>query len=243
MKRMATTPVLLVILDGFGYREDCDDNAICQARKPHWNMLWQTCPHTTIDASEKWVGLPKDQMGNSEVGHMNIGAGRVVYQDYTKIEHAIETGEFQANPVLASAVETGRMCALHVLGLVSPGGVHSHESQIHALLAMAAKAGVKNLYVHAFLDGRDTPPKSAAASLAALEKVYREIGAGRTASICGRYYAMDRDQRWERVEKAYDLIVAGEGEFSAASALEGLEAAYARGESDEFVKATAIVPQ
>jgi 2,3-bisphosphoglycerate-independent phosphoglycerate mutase len=238
---MPTTPVLLVILDGFGYREECDDNAICQARKPHWNVLWQTCPHTTIDASEKWVGLPKGQMGNSEVGHMNIGAGRVVYQDYTKIERAIETGEFETNPALSKAVETGRQSALHVLGLVSPGGVHSHESQIHALLATAARRGVTNLYVHAFLDGRDTAPRSADASLAALEKVYAEIGAGRTVSICGRYYAMDRDKRWERARKVYDLLTLGRGEFSAASAREGLAAAYARGESDEFVKATAVV--
>ncbi|HEX2830361.1 MAG TPA: 2,3-bisphosphoglycerate-independent phosphoglycerate mutase [Burkholderiales bacterium] len=239
---MGITPVLLIILDGFGYREDCDDNAICQARKPQWNFLWSTYPHTTIDASEKWVGLPAAQMGNSEVGHMNIGAGRVVYQDYTKIEHAIETGEFFDNPVLKQAVDTGRNGALHVLGLVSPGGVHSHESQIHALLDMAAKAGVKNLYVHAFLDGRDTPPKSAQPSLEALEAKYREIGAGRTASICGRYYAMDRDQRWERVSQAYELVVDGKGQYRSESAVAGLEAAYARGEADEFVKATAIVP-
>jgi 2,3-bisphosphoglycerate-independent phosphoglycerate mutase len=237
---MGITPALLIVLDGFGYREECDDNAICQARKPHWNFLWQTCPHTTIDASEKWVGLPRNQMGNSEVGHMNIGAGRVVFQDYTKIENAIETGEFLSNPALTRAIEVGRANALHVLGLVSPGGVHSHESQIHAIIRMAAKAGVKNLYVHAFLDGRDTPPRSAAPSLAALEKLYGELGAGRTASICGRYYAMDRDQRWERVGQAYDLITAGRSELRAASAAEGLSAAYARGESDEFVKATAI---
>ena len=238
---MAITPVLLVILDGFGYREECDDNAICQARKPHWNFLWQTYQHTTIDASEKWVGLPEDQMGNSEVGHMNIGAGRVVYQDYTKIEHAIETGEFARNPVLTKAIEVGKAHALHVLGLLSPGGVHSHESQIHALLDLAADAGVKNLYVHAFLDGRDTPPRSAAASLEALERKYAQLGTGRTASICGRYYAMDRDQRWDRVEQAYAVIAQGTGQFRAPSALEGLHAAYARGESDEFVKATAIV--
>jgi 2,3-bisphosphoglycerate-independent phosphoglycerate mutase len=240
---MDTTPVLLIVLDGFGYREECDANAICQARKPHWNFLWQTYPHTTIDASEKWVGLPEQQMGNSEVGHMNIGAGRVVYQDYTKIEHAIETGEFFENPVLKQAIEIGSRKALHVLGLVSPGGVHSHESQIHALLGMAARRGVKNLYVHAFLDGRDTPPKSAEPSLAALEKLYAELGTGRTASICGRYYAMDRDKRWERVKVAYDLITAGSAEFRAQSAIEGLQAAYARGESDEFVKPTAVVPQ
>ena len=239
---MGITPVLLIVLDGFGYREACDDNAICQARKPHWNFLWQTCPHTTIDASEKWVGLPRNQMGNSEVGHMNIGAGRVVFQDYTKIENAIETGEFFSNPALAKAVEIGRTNALHVLGLVSPGGVHSHESQIHAMIGMAAKAGVKNLYVHAFLDGRDTPPRSAEPSLIALDRLYGELGAGRTASVCGRYYAMDRDQRWDRVIQAYNLITSGVGEFRAPSAIAGLAAAYARGESDEFVKATVIAP-
>jgi 2,3-bisphosphoglycerate-independent phosphoglycerate mutase len=237
---MGITPVLLIILDGFGYREDCDDNAICQARKPQWNFLWRTCPHSTIDASEKWVGLPTHQMGNSEVGHMNIGAGRVVYQDYTKIEHAIETGEFFRNAVLSEAVEVGRKSALHVMGLVSPGGVHSHESQIHAMLNMAAHAGVKNLYVHAFLDGRDTPPRSAQPSLQGLEERYAALGVGRTVSICGRYYAMDRDHRWERVKQAYDVIVEGDGLYTAANPVEGLLAAYARGESDEFVKATAI---
>jgi 2,3-bisphosphoglycerate-independent phosphoglycerate mutase len=239
---MTVTPVLLIILDGFGYREECEDNAICQARKPHWNFLWEKYPHTTIDASEKWVGLPRDQMGNSEVGHMNIGAGRVVYQDYTKIENAIETGEFRNNPVLTKAIDVGRSAALHVLGLLSPGGVHSHESQIFAMVEMAARAGVKNLYLHAFLDGRDTPPKSAKTSLEAADAKFAALGAGRTASICGRYYAMDRDKRWERVSTAYDLLTAGRGEFAAASAVEALEAAYARGESDEFVKPTAIVP-
>jgi len=238
---MGITPVLLIVLDGFGYREECDDNAICQARKPHWNFLWKSHPHTTIDASEKWVGLPSKQMGNSEVGHMNIGAGRVVYQDYTKIENAIETGTFGENPALRRAVEVGKGSALHILGLLSPGGVHSHESQIHAMLAMAARGGVKNLYVHAFLDGRDTPPKSAEPSLAALEKVYGELGAGRTASLCGRYFAMDRDNRWDRVKLAYDLLAAGKSGFEARSALEGLQAAYERGESDEFVKPTAIL--
>jgi len=239
---MKVTSVLLIILDGFGHREDCDHNAICQARKPHWNFLWQTYPHTVIDASEKWVGLPKDQMGNSEVGHMNIGAGRVVYQDYTRIENAIETGEFFRNPALMKAVDAARAAgrALHILGLLSPGGVHSHESQIHALVEMAARAGVKDVRVHAFLDGRDTPPKSAEASLAALEKKCAGLGSGRIASICGRYYAMDRDHRWERVQSAYDLLTQGKADYRARTAVEGLRAAYARGESDEFVKATAI---
>ena len=239
---MKITPALLIVLDGFGYREACDDNAICQARKPHWNVLWKTCPHTIIDASEKWVGLPAQQMGNSEVGHMNIGAGRVVYQDYTKIEHAIETGEFATNPVLGTLIKTAGKGALHVLGLLSPGGVHSHESQIHALLDLAAKGGAKKIYVHAFLDGRDTPPQSAEASLKALEAKCRALGNAQIASICGRYFAMDRDQRWERVQTAYDLITSGESAHTAPDAVAGLQAAYARNETDEFVKATAIVP-
>jgi len=239
---MKVTPVLLIILDGFGHREECEHNAICQAHKPHWDFLWRTCPHTTIDASEKWVGLPKNQMGNSEVGHMNIGAGRVVYQDYTRIENAIETGEFSRNPVLAKAVQTARDAgrSLHLLGLLSPGGVHSHESQIHAMLRMAARAGVKEIRAHAFLDGRDTPPRSAEASLLGLERLCAELNAGRIASICGRYYAMDRDNRWERVRPAYDLLTQGKAAQRAGTAVEGLRAAYARGESDEFVHATAI---
>jgi len=240
---MKVTPVLLIILDGFGHREDCEFNAICQARKPHWNLLCNTCPHTTIDASEKWVGLPREQMGNSEVGHMNIGAGRVVYQDYTRIEHAMETGEFRRNPVLGQAVEIARAGGrtLHILGLLSPGGVHSHESQILALLDVAAEAGARTC-VHAFLDGRDTPPRSAEASLAALTAKCAALKTARIASICGRYYAMDRDQRWDRIRLAYDLVTQGKSDFRAVDAVTGLRAAYARGESDEFVKATAIVP-
>jgi 2,3-bisphosphoglycerate-independent phosphoglycerate mutase len=239
---MKVTPVLLVILDGFGYREECENNAICQARKPRWDALWSRYPHTTIDASEKWVGLPKNQMGNSEVGHMNIGAGRVVYQDYTRIEHAIETGEFAKNAVLAKALETARAPGrtLHLLGLLSPGGVHSHETQIHALLEAAVASGVRDAQVHAFLDGRDTPPRSAEASLLALQRKCEELKGGRIASLCGRYYAMDRDQRWDRVKQAYDLITDGKAEFRCATATEGLHQAYERGESDEFVKATLV---
>ena len=241
---MRVMPVLLIILDGFGYREACEDNAICQARKPHWNFLWSHYPHTLIDASEKWVGLPSAQMGNSEVGHLNIGAGRIVYQEYTRIEAAIESGEFFSNPALKQAVDTARNndSTLHILGLLSPGGVHSHETQIHAMLEMAVKAGVARIYVHAFLDGRDTPPRSAAASLELLEDKCARLGGGRIASIVGRYYAMDRDQRWERLQTAYDLITAGKAPYQAADALTALEQAYARGENDEFVKATAIVP-
>jgi 2,3-bisphosphoglycerate-independent phosphoglycerate mutase len=233
------TPTLLIILDGFGHRDECEDNAICQARKPHWNFWWKTCPHTVIDASEKWVGLPALQMGNSEVGHMNIGAGRVVYQDYTKIEHAIETGEFASNPVLGQAISGARESTLHILGLLSPGGVHSHESQIHALIDLAAPLA-RRVAVHAFLDGRDTPPKSAEASLQALEDKCRALGNVHIASVCGRYFAMDRDNRWERVQQAYDLITGAASRHQAKTALDALHAAYARGETDEFVQATAI---
>ncbi len=238
---MKITPVLLLILDGFGHRDECDHNAICQARKPHWNFLWNKYAHSLIDASEKMVGLPTGQMGNSEVGHMNIGAGRVVYQDYTKIEHAIETGEFRKNPALLKAIEVGKRHALHVLGLLSQGGVHSHQSQILELVDMAAEAGVKNLYVHAFLDGRDTPPKSAAPSIAALQKKFDDIQTGRIASITGRYFAMDRDQRWERVRPAYDVITQGKSAYQAASAAEAYRMADLRNETDEFVQATAVV--
>ena len=163
----AVRPVVLVILDGFGCREDAPDNAITRANAPHWRRLLATCPHTTIDASELRVGLPEGQMGNSEVGHLNIGAGRVVYQDYTRIDVAIRDGQFARNPVLLDAVEVARAgnAALHVLGLLSPGGVHSHQRQLAAMVEMAASAGVPRVVVHAFLDGRDTPPRSAQASL------------------------------------------------------------------------------
>ncbi len=241
---MNVTPVLLIILDGFGCRANGADNAIFQAKKPNWNKLWSDFPHTLIHASEAEVGLPKGQMGNSEVGHLNIGAGRVVYQEFTRINRAIETGHFFANPALTQAVETAKgEQALHIMGLLSDGGVHSHELHIHAMIEMAAKHGVKNIYVHAFLDGRDTPPRSAEPSLLKLDQKMRELGVGRIASIIGRYYPMDRDRRWQRVKDAYDLLTQGKAEFSAKSALEGLQMAYARGESDEFVKATAIVPE
>ena len=236
------TPVLLLILDGVGCREAAPDNAISRAAKPHWDSLWREYAHTTLDASERYVGLPGGQMGNSEVGHLNIGAGRVIYQDLTRIDHAIETGEFQSNPALAGAVATARQSAstLHVLGLLSPGGVHSHERQLAAMVELAARAGVP-VHVHAFLDGRDTPPRSAAASLAYMTQVCARQRACRITDIVGRYYAMDRDKRWERVAAAYDLIVDGEAPYRARDAREALDAAYARGESDEFVKPTALL--
>ena len=234
---------ILLILDGFGCREDAPDNAITRANAPNWRSLLATCPHTTIDASELRVGLPEGQMGNSEVGHLNIGAGRVVYQDFTRIDVAIRDGEFARNPVLVDAVKTAREghATLHVLGLLSPGGVHSHERQIRAMIEMAAQGGVREVVVHAFLDGRDTPPRSAGPSLASVEAMHAQHRSVRIASICGRYYAMDRDKRWERVAKAYALVVDGRAGHEARTAEAALASAYARNESDEFVEPTAIV--
>ncbi len=239
---MKLTPVLLLILDGFGYREETESNAIAAAHKPNWDKLWREYPHTLINASEKFVGLPSKQMGNSEVGHLNIGAGRVVYQDLSRVDVAIEDGSFFTNPALLEAINTAKKngSTLHILGLLSPGGVHSHENHIFAMLEMAARNGLSKVYLHAFLDGRDTPPKSAAQSLAALQERCKALGVGKIVSMVGRFYAMDRDNRWERVELAYDLLTNSKAEYFATDALIGLEAAYARGESDEFVKPTCI---
>ncbi len=236
-------PVLLLILDGFGYREAAPDNAISEARAPFWRDLWEHWPHTLIQASELRVGLPDGQMGNSEVGHLNIGAGRVVYQDYTRIDEAIRSGEFAQNPVLSGAAELARArhSTLHILGLLSPGGVHSHERHILAMMDLAAKAGVERTYLHAFLDGRDTPPQSAGASIERLATVCNRHPGCRIASICGRYYAMDRDQRWDRVAQAYALLTEGEAPYASPNATQALADAYARGENDEFVKPTAIL--
>jgi 2,3-bisphosphoglycerate-independent phosphoglycerate mutase len=238
-------PLVLIILDGFGEREDAPDNAITRANMPHWRDLLQRYPHAPIDASEFAVGLPAGQMGNSEVGHLNIGAGRVVYQDYTRIDVAIDDGEFARNPVLLQAVATAHRNAstLHVLGLLSPGGVHSHQRQIGAMVELASRApagAAPRVRVHAFLDGRDTPPKSAQPSLAYIDGVCGAQPDAHVASVCGRYFAMDRDQRWDRVQQAYELLVDGKGRYVANSALDALTAAYARGETDEFVAATAI---
>ncbi len=241
---MKVTPVLLIILDGFGCRSERAHNAIALAEKPNWSNLWNRYPHTLIHASETEVGLPKGQMGNSEVGHLNIGAGRVVYQEYTRVDHAIESGAFFANPMLKATMKAAHdnNGALHILGLLSDGGVHSHERHIHAMLQMAADEGMEKIYIHAFLDGRDTPPKSAEINIARMQEKIAEVGKGRIATIIGRYFAMDRDRRWQRVKSAYDLLTQSKSEYVASSALEGLENAYARGETDEFVKATAIIP-
>ncbi len=238
-------PVVLIILDGWGLREEAEDNAIAVARTPVWDRLWAECAHTTLETSGSAVGLPSGQMGNSEVGHLNLGSGRVVYQEFTRVSRSIRTGSFFTNATLVEAVDIAvdNDSAVHILGLLSPGGVHSHEEHIHAMVRLAAQRGAKKIYVHAFLDGRDMPPKSAMSSLEAMDEVFAEVGHGRIASIIGRYYAMDRDHRWERIQKAYDLITLGEGKYTAASAEQGLEMAYERGETDEFVDATAIVPE
>ena len=239
---MKITPVLLIILDGFGYSEDIDYNAIAHAHKPNWDRLWRDYPHTLISTSESSVGLPKGQMGNSEVGHLNIGAGRVVYQELSRVDAAIQDGSFYNNVAFKRAIEHAKKhdTAFHIMGLLSPGGVHSHEDHIHAILEMAARAGLSKIYIHAFLDGRDSPPRSAAYSLERLQEKLAVLGVGRIVSIIGRYYAMDRDNRWERVQEAYDLLTRGKAEFSATDAQSGLQEAYARGENDEFIKPTII---
>ena len=224
-------PALLVVLDGWGHAEPADDNAIHVAGTPHWDGLWGGRAHTLISGSGRDVGLPHGQMGNSEVGHMNLGAGRVVHQDLSRIDLAIEDGSFANNPVLTEAIDHARSGRLHVFGLVSPGGVHSHEDQIAALIEVAEQAGVL-VRLHAFLDGRDTPPRSAAASL--------ERFGDRVASICGRYYAMDRDARWDRVKAAFDMLTRGKAPYRAGDATVALAAAYERGESDEFVQPTVV---
>ncbi len=236
-------PLVLLILDGFGHSTEQENNAIAMAQTPCWDRLQKDYPMTLLNCSGNVVGLPDDQMGNSEVGHIHIGSGRYVPQDFSKVNDAIKDGSFFTNPVLCRAIDQAKNNgkALHILGLLSAGGVHSHENQLVALVEMAAKRGLKKIYLHGFLDGRDVPPKSAGSSIALLEAKFAELGTGRFVSIVGRFYAMDRDNRWDRVKQGYDLIAKGEGSFAAPSALAGLEAAYARGETDEFVLPTAIL--
>ncbi|WP_455209532.1 2,3-bisphosphoglycerate-independent phosphoglycerate mutase [Kaarinaea lacus] len=237
-------PIVLIVLDGWGYSENPKNNAILNAKTPNWDRLWKRFPKTLIKGSGTEVGLPSGQMGNSEVGHLNLGAGRVVYQEFTRVSRAIRTGSFFSNQTLTDAVDLAINTnkSLHILGLLSDGGVHSHEDHIQAMTKLAVERGARNVYLHAFLDGRDTPPKSAETSLAAMEQTFKELGNGRIASIVGRYYAMDRDHRWPRVKAAYDLITEGKADYKAESAIAGLHMAYDRGETDEFVKPTCIVP-
>ena len=235
-------PVVLLILDGWGHREETADNALALAELPNWRGLLATCPRTLIHTEGKYVGLPDGQMGNSEVGHMNLGAGRIVYQDLTRVDAAIEDGSFFANPELTAACAAAKADGgtLHVMGLLSPGGVHSHEQHLFAMLELAHRAAVPHVAVHAFLDGRDTPPQSARASLEALQALCARLGNARIASVGGRYFAMDRDKRWDRVQRAWDAIVEARAEYRAGDALAALEAAYARGETDEFVAPTVL---
>ena len=238
-------PFVLLILDGWGYSEDLSYNAIAAAKKPTWDSLWSEYPHSFIRTSGAAVGLPGEQMGNSEVGHLNLGSGRVVYQEFTRVSRSIKTGSFFTNATLTDAVDLAikNDKAVHIFGLLSPGGVHSHEKHLHAMVKLAVDRGARKVYLHAFLDGRDTPPRSAAASIQAMEEKFREYGSGRFASIIGRYYAMDRDHRWPRIQACYDLMTQGKAEFEAADAITGLEMAYARDEGDEFVQPTRIVPE
>lgn len=235
-------PTGLIILDGWGHREEVEHNAIAQANTPNWDKLIANNPNTLISTSGMDVGLPHGQMGNSEVGHTNLGAGRVVYQDLSRIQKDIDDGRFYNNNALLNAIDKAadRENAVHILGLLSDGGVHSHISHIKAALKLSVERGAKT-YLHIFTDGRDTAPTSALEYIANVEGYIKEIGGGRIVSVIGRFYALDRDNRWERIQEAYDLVCCGNAEFKADSAQEAVEMAYAREETDEFVQATAIL--
>jgi 2,3-bisphosphoglycerate-independent phosphoglycerate mutase len=241
MTVLSKRPVALLILDGFGYNPSETGNAIKAARTPNIDRLRQAFPHTLIHTSGMDVGLPDGQMGNSEVGHTNIGAGRIVYQELTRITKADQDGDFARNPALAAALDNcrGNGKSLHLFGLLSDGGVHSHNTHLYALLRLAGEAGLNKVYVHAFFDGRDVPPDSALAFTRELLAEMKTIGTGSLATLMGRYYAMDRDNRWERVEKAYRAMVCGEGVL-AEDPLAAVEASYAAGVMDEFVLPTVI---
>ncbi len=235
-------PLVLMILDGWGINRNPAHNAVALAKTPNLNGLLTDYPHVEIRTSGMAVGLPDGQMGNSEVGHTNLGAGRIVYQDLVRINRSIEDGSFFQLPALVEAVRKARTAggAVHFMGLVSDGGVHSHEEHLHALLELARREGVAKAYVHAFLDGRDTPPRSAEPSLRSLAAACAGLGNATIATVCGRYFAMDRDQRWDRVRLAYEAIADAQAEFHASDALAALRDAYARGENDEFVKPTVV---
>ena len=233
-----TRPALLLILDGWGCSDDTQYNAIAQARTPHWDRLWSQHAHGYINTSGERVGLPDGQMGNSEVGHMNLGSGRVVYQDFTRVTKAISDGSFFENPSLVKGLQEALQAGgrVHILGLLSDGGVHSHILHLQAAVDLAVQQGAEDLFVHAFLDGRDTPPQSALDYIQQMEQHLQMAGKGCIASVCGRYFAMDRDNRWERVERAFRLLTEGEAARSADAAAALVEQAYAAGENDEFVQ-------
>ena len=233
-------PVALIIMDGFGESKNTDGNAIASSNTPNLDKIMNEYPHTLIQASGLDVGLPDGQMGNSEVGHTNIGAGRIVYQDLTRVSKAIEDGDFFTNEALLKAMENAKEHSLHLMGLLSNGGVHSHIDHLKALVKMAKENGVENVFVHAFTDGRDVDPRSALEFIEDVENYMKEVGVGKIASVSGRYYAMDRDKRWERVQLAYDAMVNGKGN-TATSAKEAIEKSYADDKNDEFVVPTVIV--
>ena len=233
---MSKKPTVLMILDGYGLNKNCEHNAVCEGKTPIMDQLMSQCPFVEGQASGMFVGLPDGQMGNSEVGHMNMGAGRVVYQELTRITKSIQDGDFFRIPEFLTAVENCKKhdSALHLFGLVSDGGVHSHLTHIFGLLELAKRNGLEKVYVHCFLDGRDTPPESGKGYVEQLEAKMKEIGVGEVASVMGRYYAMDRDKRWDRVEQAYKALTRGEGK-EAESATAGIQASYDDGKADEFV--------
>lgn len=240
---MAKKPFALIIMDGWGYNPVKEFNAVANAKTPNLDNLTAHYAHTLIEASGLAVGLPDGQMGNSEVGHTNIGAGRVVYQDLTRITKSIADGDFFSNEALCKAIDAAKAAgkAVHVMGLMSPGGVHSHEDQIVAMFELLARKNVSKAYFHAFTDGRDVPPRSAQGSIDKFEALFKKLGTGRFASMIGRYYAMDRDNRWDRVEQAYDLLTQASTQFAPfACATDALNAAYARDENDEFIQASVI---
>lgn len=240
---MAQKPFALIIMDGWGYNPVKEFNAVANAKTPNLDNLTAHYAHTLIEASGLAVGLPDGQMGNSEVGHTNIGAGRVVYQDLTRITKSIADGDFFSNEALCKAIDAANAAgkAVHVMGLMSPGGVHSHEDQIVAMFELLARKNVSKAYFHAFTDGRDVPPRSAQGSIDKFEALFKKLGTGRFASMIGRYYAMDRDNRWDRVEQAYDLLTQASTQFAPfACATDALNAAYARNENDEFIQASVI---
>lgn len=234
---MSRKPIVLMILDGYGLNDNCDHNAVCEGKTPIMDQLMSQCPFVKGNASGLAVGLPDGQMGNSEVGHLNMGAGRIVYQELTRITKSIEDGDFFEVAEFLQAVENCKKSgsALHLWGLVSDGGVHSHNTHIYGLLELAKRNGLDKVYVHCFLDGRDTPPASGKSFVEALEAKMKEIGTGKVASVMGRYYAMDRDNRWDRVERAYNAMTKGEGNH-AESATAGIQASYDKGVNDEFVE-------
>src|SRR5215470_11308767 len=231
-------PLILIILDGWGYSPKTEANAIALARKPTYDRLLREYPNTLIHTSGPFVGLPEGQMGNSEVGHLNIGAGRIVHMDITRIDQMIQNGEFFRHPVLLEAMKHARTGdrRLHLFGLVSDGGVHSQITHLYALLKMAKQQGVDRVFVHAFMDGRDTLPTNGAGYLEQLEQAMRECNTGKIATVSGRYYAMDRDRRWERIAKAYRAMVFGDAEGGRyADAVQGVKESYNKGVTDEFI--------